>query len=817
MINHSTKQTVILLSAALACAFTPLLRAQTPPANPPGSPQEEVLTLPEFSVSAGTASKGYTASDTVSGSRMNVAVKDLPYTVNSLTDAFFKDFSTFDLTDDLSYMTTITGNTDSFTFSLRGFNFNGSGNIILYNGHLKTSPLIEAFVERIELIKGPSGSIYGQSNPGGTLLVTTRQPTATQQESASVSAGSYDLNTEQIHASGPIPIFTSSAPKLFYNVDAEYLHRLYDAQEIRRQEKAIEAGLLYKLNENTSFSVEYAWELINTPAGGDWGLPVTATVGKNPYTGALIEYVTGFAYNLYNQHYGAPVDYVTRESGSAELTMQHRFTDWLSFQFSYDHYEAPTTTYNTLGSSGVYWPSLGLVANATPTATATATGFINTAAAANPAWTTTFGTGYSYDADLLAHWHFKGIDNQVLLTFDDYLNNRRNYAGNPTPGTFTPYVWAFNPLQTVTAPFVPRDSAHWSTTSEILNNDVEDRGIYLSDRAGVFNDRVFITGSYRHDYVIGHQFNPQAAQFTPTLPSYIGAAPGTGVQSSIHQSNDAPSVGVSVAITPSLSWYGSYYTSFTPFGTSTPLTVTIPATATAFQRKYLLATLDPPSAKGEGEETGFKGDFLDHALTFTVDAFDTHVKNVQVPELADPTNPSSGTVNVNAGDQKATGFEANLEYTMASGLHIYVDYSYLGAVAYNQGIDVYADGRRPRAAPYNSYAFAVTYPIPQVKGLRALVSMRGQGDSPANSPQTGLITNPATGLADQSNGQTALRAPSYILWNFGATYEWKWHKLDQSVNVILKNAFNDLYVQPGTSTYFLGDRRGIYATYAIAY
>jgi hypothetical protein len=95
--------------------------------------------------------------------------------------------------------------------------------------------------------------------------------------------------------------------------------------------------------------------------------------------------------------------------------------------------------------------------------------------------------------------------------------------------------------------------------------------------------------------------------------------------------------------------------------------------------------------------------------------------------------------------------------------------------------------------------------------------MRSQSDAPANSPQTGLITNPATGLADQSNGQALLRTPGYIIWNFGASYEWKTRKLDQSINVTLKNAFNDLYVQPGTGTYFLGDRRGIYATYAIAY
>ena len=768
---------------------------------------DQVLTLPEFSVSASSANNSYTAGDTMSGSRMNADVKNLAYSIASMTSDFMKDFSIFDLTDELSNMSEITGNTDSFTYQIRGY---GSSNIVIYNGHEQYSPIVAAFVERVELVKGPAGSIYGQSAPGGAIIITTNQPTAGPFQEMRVAEGTaYHFGYAYLRSTGPIPV--SGGSKLFYNIQGLYQHRTFDVQEQRRQEKAVDGSVTWKPDDKTVVLVEATWQKYYNPNSGDWGLPFSGHFGTNPYTGAVgqITY-DGYAWALRHAYYGSPVDYVTRESSQYMAQIQHRFTDWLSAQGGYEHYVSPTETYNTLGSGGFYFPSAGLIAPTTAKS-----GAVNTASTANPAWSTIMGTGWSVEADLLAHYHIgAAVDNQTLLTIDDYLNNRRNYSETPIAGTFTPSFNSFNPFVPVTPNYVPRDSNHW-TSSNTLNNAVDSEGFGLTDRAVLWNGALTLSAGYRHDHVTGYELNPAAAT---TAVAYTGAAPGSGRQSFVHSDNDGADVGASVPLNGFLSWYASVYQAFTPFGTSVPLTVTIPATANAFQARQLLKTLSPSSTKATGEETGFKMDYLNHAIVFTADVFDTHQKNVLVTELYDPTNPSSPTVSVNEGDQNATGFELDGEYNMTSlPLHFSLSYTYLNAEVLNQGVNVWANGHRPRGVPYNSLASALSYRITAVPGLRLLMNVRYQGNTQAQSPSTGLITNPATGLNDTTNGEAMLRTPAYAVWNFGAVYSWKTGSWKHSLNAMVKNAFDKEYIQPGNSTTFVGDGRGAYFTFDLSH
>src|SRR4051812_37587675 len=87
------------------------LHAQTSPANPTVSSSgksEDVVTLKEFNVT-GADDGSYVASESTTGSRVNTKIKDLPYTVNVLTSEFFRDFSIFEATDELSYMSGVSG------------------------------------------------------------------------------------------------------------------------------------------------------------------------------------------------------------------------------------------------------------------------------------------------------------------------------------------------------------------------------------------------------------------------------------------------------------------------------------------------------------------------------------------------------------------------------------------------------------------------------------------------------------------------------------------------------------------------------------
>lgn len=759
------------------------LAAQTPPGN------DEVVTLQEFNVTASTESS-YTASDTTTGSRTNTKVKDLPYAVDSLTSDFFKDFSVFDLTEELQYMSSISGVDDSMAFTSRGF-FNSANNNML-NGHFRLGLIDVGTVDRVEMIKGPSGSIYGQTNPGGVLSVTTRRPRSTPHQSASVSFGSYDTTQAQFHLTGPIPM--ARKPVLFYSVDYSYLHRHFDLPATTRFTKSVAGTLLFKPSDDTDVTLLVNYGNFKNP--NEWNLPYLIHTGVNPYTNKSMTVYDGYAMQLRKGYYASPVDYKFREVFGVDVSFDHRFNSWLSMRGSYDYYHNPIETYDTLRQAGTFDPSVGTIGRS---------------GSGVPTWSTIYGSGHSYSTDLLAHYRIAGTDQQTLLTVDDYLNNRRDYGKTPVPGMFVAQTAVINPSLPVFSPYVPRSTDYW-TSNTTKNNAVEAMGFGLTHQANLFHERLLVYAGYRHDRTTGYQQDPTAAVTKLAYTAGAGlspAQPGSGRESFIHDSNDASKVGFSYRITSHISWYASRIESFIPFGTSVPLTVSGTPTLPA-----QLKSLSPAPETGVGYESGLKSAFLEDRLQITADVFSAKRENVGVTELSNINDPSSPTITVNEGSQKSKGFEFDSNFRFTRSLSGRISYTYTDSRVFNQGLNTYANGRRPRATPYDSFSAAFRYEVPEVRGLSFILAMRYQGNTPAESPSTGLITNPVTKNADLSDGRANLRTPPYSVWNIGAAYHWKSSHLDQTLNLGLKNIFNKIYFQTGNNHY-VADGRGVYLTYSI--
>ena len=113
-----------------------------------------------------------------------------------------------DFTPGLSYASTLD------RMSLRGVgrltnNYGSDPGIATYSDGFYTASNVEAgkapmFTDRIEVLRGPQGTLYGRNSIGGALNVVSKRPTETTQGEVRASAGSYDLQTYAGSISGPI-------------------------------------------------------------------------------------------------------------------------------------------------------------------------------------------------------------------------------------------------------------------------------------------------------------------------------------------------------------------------------------------------------------------------------------------------------------------------------------------------------------------------------------------------------------------------------------------------------------------------------------
>lgn len=185
------KSSVSLLPFGIICAISPAL-ADT---------QHEdtlVVTAEEYNGPA----QGYVARSTTTGTKTDTPVLEIPQSVSVVTREEIAVQGTTSLTNALRYTAGMgssgydsdEGNLyDAFT--LRGFLV--SDNALLQDG-TRLNPNVlggssEPYgLERIEVLKGPSAGLYGNSGPGGVINLISKKPTEKPLHEIGVTYGSHN-------------------------------------------------------------------------------------------------------------------------------------------------------------------------------------------------------------------------------------------------------------------------------------------------------------------------------------------------------------------------------------------------------------------------------------------------------------------------------------------------------------------------------------------------------------------------------------------------------------------------------------------------
>ena len=195
--------------ASAACASLTLsLTAQqsTPVSAAAGG--GDIITLSEFQVTT-SADKGYRPGNSVSATRVDTPIKELPFSISAFTEQFITDVAARELNDIVIYAPGVTTGSKEFTqgntrLAIRGFD----GDITPQRNGFVGNRYVDAVnIQRVEVVKGPSSLLYGQITPGGTVNYITKRPAAKPFAAITQHVGTdnylrTDLDVNQVSANG---------------------------------------------------------------------------------------------------------------------------------------------------------------------------------------------------------------------------------------------------------------------------------------------------------------------------------------------------------------------------------------------------------------------------------------------------------------------------------------------------------------------------------------------------------------------------------------------------------------------------------------
>ncbi len=266
--------------------------------------------------------EGYNATHSSVATKTSKALVNTSQSVSVVTREQMDDQGSQTVSEAIRYvpgvLTNPYGATHRYDYvAMRGFNDGSVDNIIVDGlksmsdaGTYSSLQVDPYFIERIDVLKGPSSVLYGRSNPGGLVALTTKRPRFEASNEVQLSAGSHDYKALGFDSTGPL------TDNIAYRLVgfAKDTDTQFDYTEETRY--TLMPSLLVNFSEDTSLNL-YAYLQSDPQAGYHGGLPASGTLYTRNGKRISTSFFEGEPGN----------DTAKREQQMFGYELQHRFND----------------------------------------------------------------------------------------------------------------------------------------------------------------------------------------------------------------------------------------------------------------------------------------------------------------------------------------------------------------------------------------------------------------------------------------------------------------------------------------------------------
>lgn len=274
----------------------------------------DIIELPAFQVES-TEQMGYGTDYAISASRIRLSIQQTPVFLQVLTRDLIEDTESLNIADLTRYMSGVNSAGEVGTVGER-FTARGFGAYLIRNGFSQGNEgyiTDSTTIERVEVAKGPSGVIYGQSTPGGVLNILSRRPILDGRTtgSLSVKAGQHSFYRSEIDLRGPLTSANrETSTMMAYRVVSSATTSEFDLPYLERDRFVFMPSLAAKFGDRLFLNLEYEVIKIDGKNAGSapWKTVTdefgTATILDDTYNGLGLDAIGLIAGpDTYNDQY----------------------------------------------------------------------------------------------------------------------------------------------------------------------------------------------------------------------------------------------------------------------------------------------------------------------------------------------------------------------------------------------------------------------------------------------------------------------------------------------------------------------------------